>query len=71
GRGDVVWEEYKERNKIKGLGDMKLSGYVAAYRKDMAMVMALVKLLAYSMYVIYFCLIFSLFSYSCHSYPDF
>ena len=59
GRGDVVWEEYKERNEIEGLGDMKLSGYVAVYREDMAMVMALVKFLVYNMYVVYFCLIFS------------
>ena len=61
GRGDVVWEEYKERNEIEGLGDMKLSGYVAVYREDMAMVMALVKFLVYNVYVIYFCLIFSRF----------
>ena len=52
GRGDVVWEEYKERNEIEGLGDMKLSGYVAVYREDMAMVMALVKFLVYNVYVI-------------------
>ncbi len=32
----------------------KLSGYVAAYREDMAMVLALVKFLAYNMYVVYF-----------------
>ena len=61
GRGDVVWEEYKERNEIESLGDMKLSGYVAVYREDMAMVMALVKFLVYNVYVIYFCLIFSRF----------
>ena len=71
GRGDVVWEEYKERNEIEGLGDMKLSGYVAVYREDMAMVMALVKFLVYNVYVIYFCLIFSFISYFCHSCPDF
>ena len=61
GRGDVEWGEYKERNEIEGLfGDlkMKLSGYVAAYREDMAMVMALVKFLAYNMYVVYFLHIF-------------
>ena len=70
GRGDVVWEEYKERNEIESLGDMKLSGYVAVYREDMAMVMALVKPLVYNVYVIlsYF---FSLISYFCHSCPDF
>ena len=33
---------------------MKLSGYVAAYREDMAIVMALVKFLSYNMYVAYF-----------------
>ncbi len=36
----------------------KLSGYVAAYREDMAMVLALVKFLAYNMYVVYFLLLF-------------
>ena len=71
GREEVVWEEYKERNEIEGLGDMKLSGYVAVYREDMEMVMALVKFLTYNVYVIYFCLIFSFISYSCHSCPDF
>ena len=59
GRGDVVWEEYKERNEIEDLGDMKLSGYVVVYREDMAMVMALVKFLVYNMYVVYSCFIFS------------
>ena len=57
GREDVEWGEYKERNEIEGLfGDMKmkLSGYVAVYREDMAMVMALVKFLFCNMYVIYF-----------------
>ena len=71
GRGDVVWEEYKERNEIESLGDMKLSGYVAVYREDMAMVMALVKFLVYNVYVIYSCSIFSLISYFCHFCPDF
>ena len=75
GREDVEWGEYKERDEIEGLfGDlkMKLSGYVAAYREDMAMVMALVKFLFCNMYVIYFCLIFlTLISYFCHSCPDF
>ena len=64
GREDVEWGEYKERDEIEGLfGDlkMKLSGYVAVYREDMAMVMALVKFLFCNMYVIYFCLIFSRF----------
>ena len=62
GREDVEWGEYKERDEIGG-GDMKmkLSGYVAVYREDMAMVMALVKFLFCNMYVIYFCLIFSRF----------
>ncbi len=51
---------------------MKLSGYVAAYREDMAMVMALVKFLFCNMYVIYFVLFFLAFiSYFCHSCPDF
>jgi len=57
----VGGEEYKERNEIEGLfGNlkMKLSGYVAAYREDMAMVLALVKFLAYNMYVVYFLHIF-------------
>jgi len=61
GREDVEWGEYKERNEIEGLfGDlkMKLSGYVAAYREDMAMVLALVRFLSYNMYVAYFFLIF-------------
>jgi len=75
GREDVEGGEYKERNEIEGLfGNMKmkLSGYVAAYREDMAMVMALVKFLFCNMYVIYFCLIFLAFiSYFCHSCPDF
>jgi len=64
GREDVGGEEYKERNEIEGLfGNlkMKLSGYVAAYREDMAMVLALVRFLAYNMYVVYFVLIFSRF----------
>jgi len=64
GRKDVEGEEYKECNEIEGLfGNMKmkLSGYVAAYREDMAMVMALVKFLFCNMHVIYFCLIFSRF----------
>ena len=69
GRGDVVWEEYKERNEIEGLGDMKLSGYVAVYREDMAMVMALVKFLVYNVYVILS--YFSLISYFCRSCPGF
>ena len=60
-----MWgEEYKECNEIGGLfGNMKmkLSGYVAVYREDMAMVMVLVKFLFCNMYVIYFCLIFSRF----------
>jgi len=38
---------------------MKLSGYVAAYREDMAMVMALVKFFFCNMHVIYFYLVFS------------
>ena len=53
-----------KRNEIEGLfGDlkMKLSGYVAAYREDMAMVLALVRFLSYNLYVVYFCLIFSRF----------
>ena len=57
----MVWEEYKERNEIEGMfGNVKgkLSGYVAAYREDMAMVLALVKFLAYNMYVVYFCPIY-------------
>ncbi len=57
----MVWEEYKERNEIEGMfGNLKgkLSGYVAAYREDMAMVLALVKFLAYNMYVVYFCPIY-------------
>ena len=57
GREDVEGGEYKERDEIGGLfGDlkMKLSGYVAVYREDMAMVMALVKFLFCNMYVIYF-----------------
>ena len=61
GREDVEWGEYKERDEIEGLfGDlkMKLSGYVAVYREDMAMALALVKFLAYNMYVAYFLLIF-------------
>ncbi len=61
GREEVVWEEYKERNEIEGMfGNVKgkLSGYVAAYREDMAMVLALVKFLAYNMYVVYFCPIY-------------
>ena len=61
GREEVVWEEYKERNEIEGMfGNMKgkLSGYVAAYREDMAMVLALVKFLAYNMYVAYFLSLF-------------
>ncbi len=61
GREEVVWEEYKERNEIEGMfGNVKgkLSGYVAAYREDMAMVLALVKFLAYNMYVVYFCPLF-------------
>jgi len=33
---------------------MKLSGYVAAHREDMVMVMALVKFLACNMYVVLF-----------------
>ena len=71
-----MWgEEYKECNEIGGLfGNMKmkLSGYVAAYREDMAMVMALVKFLFCNMYVIYFCLIFLAFnSYFSHSCPNF
>jgi len=45
---------------------------VAAYREDMAMVLALVRFLAYNMYVVYFFLIFlTLISYLCLSYPDF
>ena len=62
GRKDVEWGEYKERNEIEGLfGDlkMKLSGYVAVYREDMAMVLALVRFLSYNLYVVYFCFIFS------------
>jgi len=62
GREDVEGGEYKECNEIEGLfGNMKmkLSGYVAVYREDMAMVMALVKFLFCNMYVIYFCLVFS------------
>ena len=46
-----------ERNEIEGMfGNLKgkLSGYVAAYREDMAMVLTLVKFLAYNMYVVYF-----------------
>jgi len=51
---------------------MKLSGYVAVYREDMTMVMALVKFLFCNMYMIYFCLIFLAFiPYFCHSYPNF
>ena len=77
GREDVEGEEYKERNEIEGLfGDMKmkLSGYVAVYREDMAMVMALVKFLFCNMYVVLY--IFVLFflafiSYFCNSCPDF
>ena len=77
GREDVEGEEYKECNEIEGLfGDMKmkLSGYVAAYREDMAMVMALVKFLFCNMYVVLY--IFVLFflafiSYFCLSYPNF
>ena len=46
GREDVEWGEYKECNEIEGLfGNMKLSGYVAVYREDIAMMMALVKFL--------------------------
>jgi len=62
GREDVEGGEYKECNEIEGLfGDMKmkLSGYVAVYREDMAMVMALVKFFFCNMHVIYFCPIFS------------
>ena len=44
---------------LSGNMKMKLSRYVAAYREDMAMVLALVKFLAYDMYVIYSCPIFS------------
>jgi len=50
-----------ERNEIEGMfGNVKgkLSGYVVAYREDMAMVLALVKFLAYNMYVVYFLLLF-------------
>jgi len=57
GRENVEGGEYKECNEIEGLfGDMKmkLSGYVAVYREDMAMVMVLVKFLFCNMYVIYF-----------------
>ena len=64
GREDVEGGEYKERDEIEGLfGNlkMKLSGYVAAYREDMAMVLALVRFLSYNLYVVYFCLIFSRF----------
>ena len=72
GREDVEWGEYKERNEIEGLfGDlkMKLSGYVAAYREDMAMVMALIKFPFCNMYVVLFFLAFI--SYFCLSYPNF
>jgi len=57
GREEVDLDEYKERNEIKGLFGLiksKVGGYVAAYREDMAMVMALVKFLAWNMYVAYF-----------------
>ena len=58
---EVMW--YRKNTKsvieIEGLGDMKLSGYIAVYREDMAMVMALVKFLVYNMYVVYSCFIFS------------
>ncbi len=57
GREDVDLDEYKERNEIEGLFGViksKVGGYVAAYREDMAMVMALVKFLAWNMYVAYF-----------------
>ena len=51
---EVMW--YRKNTKsvieIEGLGDMKLSGYIAVYREDMAMVMALVKFLVYNVYVI-------------------
>ena len=46
-----------ERDEIEGMfGNLKgkLSGYVVAYKEDMAMVLTLVKFLAYNMYVVYF-----------------
>ena len=62
GREDVEGGEYKECNEIEelfGNMKMKLSGYIAVYREDMAMVMALVKFFFCNMYVIYFYPIFS------------
>ena len=63
GRGDVSPDEYKQRNEIEGLFGViktKLGGYVMVCREDMAMVMALVKFLAWSMYVALFLRIFPL-----------
>jgi len=57
GRENIDDEEYKERGKIESLfGNvkMKLSGFVATYREDMIMVLALVKFLAYNLYVLFF-----------------
>ena len=62
GREDVSVDEYKERNEIEGLFGVikgKLGGYVMVCREDMAMVLALVKFLAHSMYVALFLRILS------------
>ncbi len=56
-RGTQV-RKVKDHKEMFGNVKGKLSGYVAAYREDMAMVLALVKFLAYNMYVVYFLSLF-------------
>ncbi len=52
-RGTQV-RKVKDHKGLFGNVKGKLSGYVTAYREDMAVVLALVKFLAYNMYVAYF-----------------